>query len=290
MPGPDDTAAYYDRLSLWTAVARWCGYGGGREAGTVHRALVDPRAAGRPTVTRLHDLLIESLPPLSHPRVLDAGCGMAATMLDLAPRLGGEYVGVTLSDAQAAIGRRAVTRAGLDGRVRVLVGNYDDPPAGPFDAIVAIESLAHSTDPPASVAVLARQLAPGGVIAIVDDMPLVAHDPDLETFKHGWRCPALCPHGRYLATFAALGLELVADRDLSPLVIPRSRARIAWLERLNRLAYVVPAPAWRMMLDSYRGGLALERLYRRDLVHYRLLVARRAAGGTAATRPFVDPG
>jgi hypothetical protein len=30
------------------------------------------------------------------------------------------------------------------------------------------------------------------------------------------------------------------------------------------------------MLDSYRGGLALERLYRRKLVQYRLLVACRA--------------
>lgn len=269
-----DTAAYYDRLSAWTTVARWFGYGGGYETQTVHRALIDPRAGGRATPTRLHDLLIESLPPLANPRVLDAGCGMGGTMLDLASRLGGDYVGVTLSPSQAAIGRRAIARAGLADRVRVLVQSYDDPPAGPFDAIIAIESLAHSPDPTTSVTALARQLAPGGVIAIVDDMPLTARDRDLDAFTRGWRCPALFSRDRYVATFSALGLGLLAERDLSPAVAPRSLTRIAWLERLNRLAYALPVPGWRMMLDSYQGGLALERLYRRNLMQYRLLVAR----------------
>jgi SAM-dependent methyltransferase len=259
-------------------VARWVGYGGGRQTQTVHRALIDPRAGGRPTPTRLHDLLIEWLPPRRNPRVLDAGCGMGGTMLDLAARRGGDYVGVTLSESQAAIGRRAIARAGLDHRVRVLVQSYDDPPAGPFDAIIAIESLAHSRHPAVSVTALARQLAPGGVIAIVDDMPQTAHDRDIDTFKHGWRCPVLFSRDQYRAVFGALGLELIADHDLSSSVVSRSLTRILWLERLNRLARAAPLPAWRMMLDSYHGGLALERLYRRRLMQYRLLVARAPQG------------
>ena len=57
-------AAYYDRLALWTAVARVAGYGGGRGTLTVHRALADPLTGGRPTTTRLHDVLAAALPPL----------------------------------------------------------------------------------------------------------------------------------------------------------------------------------------------------------------------------------
>src|SRR5262245_53172259 len=150
------TAVYYDRLSSWTATARYLGYGGGRSALTVHRALADPRAQGRPTPTRLHDLIVEVVTKeiLARPRaigrpprVLDAGCGLAGTMIDLATRVGGEYTGLTLSESQARTARRAIAQRGLSSSVRVLVQDYDAPPDGPFDLVLAIESIAHSPDP-----------------------------------------------------------------------------------------------------------------------------------------------
>jgi hypothetical protein len=59
-------------------------------------------------------------------------------------------------------------------------------------------------------------------------------------------------------------------------VRPRTLVQIARLEALNRLLYrVAPSPAVRALLDSYHGGLALERLYARGLMSYRLLVARK---------------
>ena len=54
-------AGYYDRLLRWNRAARAIGYGGGQSALTVHRALADPRADGRPTFTRLHDIVIGKL-------------------------------------------------------------------------------------------------------------------------------------------------------------------------------------------------------------------------------------
>jgi SAM-dependent methyltransferase len=281
-----DTAAYYDRLSRWTAVSRAFGYGGGRDALTVHRALSDPRADGRATATRLHDLLAESLPPMGRPRVLDAGCGLGGTMIDLAARHGGTFTGLTVSRKQAAIGRRAIARAGLTQQVRIVVQSYDVPPPGPFDLILAIESLAHSPDPAVSVQGLTRRLARGGIIAIVDDMPeqsmVVGHQSpvdDLATFKAGWRCPVLWGAAEYEAAFAARGLSLVTKRDLTPQVRPRSLGQIARLERLNRVLHrAVPSGAWRSLMDAHHGGLALERLYRRGRMKYRLLIARRDAG------------
>jgi hypothetical protein len=91
-------ASYYNRRSRWTRLAQLFGYGGGRDALTVHRALADPAAARRVTSTRLHDLLFESLPPLTNPRVLDAGCGLGGTM---AGRAGGQL-------HRAHVERRAV--------------------------------------------------------------------------------------------------------------------------------------------------------------------------------------
>lgn len=315
------TAAYYDRLSRWTSAARAAGYGGGRGALTVHRFLADPRFDGRPTPTRLHDVLLETLPAppvdpsLAGPRVLDAGCGLAGTMLFLAPRMGGCYTGLTLSHAQARTGRRAIARAGLEASVRIEVGTYDQPPPGvdrrdggdglaAFDLIVAIESLAHSPNPAASLDALVAQLSPGGLLAVVDDMPTPGNTPPsigglndmppsigglkgmpasiagvndaLAIFKSGWQCPVLWTAGQYAAHFAARGLALAADRDLTGDVRPRRPDRIRLLERLNRAAHAaLPLAGWRAVLDSYHAGLALERLYRQGRMQYRLLVARR---------------
>jgi len=273
------TGTYYDRLSRWTTVSGWLGYGGGRETLTVHRALADPRADGKPTPTRLHDVLVESLPPMSSPRVLDAGCGLGGTLLHLASRLGGKLTGLTLSEQQAHVGRAAAVRAGLGDRIDIQVRSYDSPPEQHFDLIVAIESLAHSPDPARSVRALASRLAPGGIMAIVDDKPEPAArgTRDLELFKTGWRLPVLWGSDHYHQALKDAGLTALADHDLTPHVRPRTLGQIQRLEVLNRVVHrLMPNEGFRAMLDSYRGGLALERLYRQALMRYRLLVAQKA--------------
>jgi SAM-dependent methyltransferase len=270
-------ATYYERLGRWNRAARAFGYGGGSTTLTVHRALADPRAGGRTTFTRLHDLLLEALPVRRSMRVLDAGCGLGGTMLALAKARDATCVGLTLSRSQADTANAAAARLGLGSRVRAMVRSYDDPPAGPFDLIVAIESLAHSADPARSVAALAGVLAPGGHIAVVDDMPEAGarSSSDLATFKAGWQCPILWSSQDYLDAFARAGLELHACLDLSPECRPRPRFRIALLMALNRLVRQVPSAGLRQVMDSHMGGLALERLTGAGLMRYRLLIARR---------------
>jgi len=272
---PAATGVYYDRLERWTALARFLGFGGGRETLTVHRALADPRTGGRTTATRLHDLLFESLPAWSAPRVLDAGCGLGGTLLDLASRMGGPFTGLTLSDRQAQIGRRAIARAGLEDRVAIHVGSYDEPRAESFDLIYAIESLAHSPDPAVSVRALAGSLAAGGMLVIVDDMPEAGavETRDLATFKKGWRLPVLWGVDEYATCLRECGLS-VATRDLTSEVRPRTHGQIARLEAINRVAHHLSwSHGLRQMLDSYHGGLALERLYRDRLMSYKLVIA-----------------
>lgn len=272
------TGAYYDRLSHWTAWLTALGYGGGRRTLTAHRALADPRSSGRPTFTRLHDVLAAALPSPLGGRVLDAGCGLGGTMLDLAARGSATFVGLTLSEQQAAVARRAAAKAGLARRIDVRVESYDAPPAGPFDAVIAIESLAHSAQPAATVAALAACLAPGGLLAIVDDVPKPAArgTRDLAIFQSGWRLPALPSAAELDAALERCRLALATDQDLTGDVRPRTLARIARLEALNRALYrVAPTAGLRSMLDSYHGGLALERLYRHGLMNYRFVVARK---------------
>jgi SAM-dependent methyltransferase len=269
---------YYDRLSRWTASAHRLGYGGGHDKLTVHRALADPRAGGRPTVTRLHDVLLAALPAPPSGHVLDAGCGLGGTMLDLAGRCSARFTGVTLSERQAAVGRAAAAKAGLAGRVAIEVGSYDSPPQGPFDLAIAIESLAHSPHPETSIGAIVARLTPGGRLAIVDDMPepKARGTRDLAWFQSGWQAPVLPGAAELRAMLAGLGLAIVVDRDLTHELRHRTLARIAQLEKLNRvLRRFAPSGAVRELLDSYRGGLALERLYRFALMRYRLIVVEK---------------
>ena len=275
--------AYYDRLARWTGWARGFGYGGGRDALTVHRTLADPRAGGRPTATRLHDLLLDALPSPPTGAVLDAGCGLGGTMLDLAARSSATFTGLTLSERQAAIGRRAAAQAGFGNRIAIHVASYDSPPDGPFELAIAIESLAHSPNPAASIAAIAARLEPGGCLAIADDVPKpdAAGTRDLDAVQVRLAAPCAArrsgPRG---------GDRKLRPRGrLGPRPHGRASAAHARGDRTPRSPEPSAAPnravgRLRALLDSYRGGLALERLYRHSLMSYRLVVglpARRKA-------------
>lgn len=269
---------YYDRLGRWTQVSRLFGYGGGRDTFTVHRALADPSQGGAPTFTRLHDLLLEHIPAGAPLRMLDAGCGLGGTMMAIAAARDATCVGVTLSAAQAQAANAEAERRQQADRVQAVVCSYDSPPAGPYDVVVAIESLAHSPEPARSVAALAQALAPGGVLLVVDDMPEPAAQgtADLRTFKDGWQCPVLWSLADYRSACDRHGLTC-AVVDLTPQARPRPLRTIALLMWLNWAVSWVPSEGVRHMLASYRGGLALERLTRRGLIRYQLLVARKPA-------------
>ncbi len=252
----------------------------GEDAHPVHRALTDP-AGGPPSPFVIHRLMLEGLALPPAPRVLDAGCGYGATMLDLAPRLGGDWTGLTLSEAQRARGSAVIAAAGLADRVRILVQSYDAPPPGPFDLILGIESLIHSADPPATIAALAARLAPGGYLVMVDDMPEAEMPAEAEArlalFRRYWRCPVAPTRAGWVAALQAAGLALVREQDLNPLLRVRGMAEAA-----PRLA-ALNTPRMRLLralglgvrAEAEIGGIMLETLQTDGFLRYRLLAARK---------------
>ncbi|MGC4082584.1 MAG: hypothetical protein QM736_10850 [Vicinamibacterales bacterium] len=112
---------------------------------------------------------------------------------------------------------------------------------------------------------------------IVDDMPepLATGTADLARFKAGWQCPVLWTAADYRQALSALGLGVVREMDLTGDVRPRPLVMITVLTILNRLARLVPSAPFQHVMDSHRGGLALERMTHRGQMRYRLLVARK---------------
>ena len=271
-------ARYYrwlDRLSWFAERRGEAGHG----ALPVHRALADP-AGGEASPFVIHRLMLEGLDLPAAPRALDAGCGYGATMLDLAPRLGGDWTGLTLSAVQAARGMAEIAARGLASRVRIEVRSYDAPRAGPYDLAYGIESLIHSADPTRSIANLAGALVPGGHLVIVDDMPEehlpAAAQARFDRFRRFWRCPVAPSRAGWIAAGRAAGLSPVAERDLNPLLRVRGLAEltpvIAALERRARLPRLF---GFGVRLEAEIGGRLLETLQSDGFVRYRVLVLRK---------------
>jgi SAM-dependent methyltransferase len=252
----------------------------GNAAQPVHRALRDPDG-GEPSPLVLHRLMLNGLTLPPAPRVLDAGCGYGASMLDMAPGLGGDWLGISLSEVQVRRGMEEVAARGLAGQVRLAVASYDAPLTGEFDWIFGIESLIHSPDPMATIHNLARSLAPGGALMVVDDMPEEDLSPqqaaDVALFKRCWRCPVAPSRAGWLRAFAAAGLVLSHEADFTALTIPRPAAELAPM-----MAARARQARWKRLLGlGYRseadlGGMMLETLLSTGVIRYRMLVARRA--------------
>ena len=247
----------------------------------VHRALADPDG-GPPSPLVIHRLMLAGLSLPQAPRVLDAGCGYGATLLDLAPEVGGDWTGLTLSPEQASRGNAALAMAGQADRARIVVRSYDTPPPGPFDLIYGIESLIHSADPAATLQGLAACLAPGGYLLVVDDMPEPGLPPEaaarLAEFKHCWRCPVAPDLTGWLAALRQAGLECLSGQDLNPLLQLRSPPELApRLARLRRQSWLARRLGLGVRAEAEIGGILLENLQTEGWVRYRLLVARRKA-------------
>ena len=94
-------------------------------------------------------ILAEVLPP-SPALVLDAGAGTGALSL-LAAELGHDVTALDLSSGMLAQAQRKATERGLEGRMRFVVGSVDEPPEGPFDAVIERHVLWTVPDPVAAL-------------------------------------------------------------------------------------------------------------------------------------------
>lgn len=274
-------ARYYKWLDRWVRWSRLVRPYSGFDSFTVHRLLDDP-ATGENGPLVLHRLMLEGVAIPDEPRVLDAGCGYGGTALDLQPRIGGRWLGLTISPVQAGRAQAEARRRGLDGRVRFQLQSFDDPLDGVFDLVIAIESLVHSSDPSWTVANLASRLAPGGHFVLVDDMPAdIVPDEfkaDLEEAQRMWRCPVMPSERGWRTVFGAAGLDVIRSDDLSPLVYHRPVQEMTRLiERDRRRARWLGWTGLRTIPEANIGGLLLERLAVAGVMQYRVLVGRKRA-------------
>lgn len=192
----NEIAEYFDR----TAADAWAKLTSDAPLGRI-RATV---RAGR---ERMRATLLDWLPrELAGRRVLDAGCGTGLLAIEAARR-GAHVVAIDLSPTLIAVAReRYAARGQADrghGRIEFRSGDMTDDSLGPFDHVVAMDSLIHY---PASEAV--RLLA-----------RWAQWQPDSMLFTHAPRTPLL-------AAMHATG-RLFPRGNRSPSIVPVSASALA---------------------------------------------------------------
>jgi SAM-dependent methyltransferase len=273
----------YDWLSRFNLLTNMAMFGAATADLTMHKTLqvqgdAAPSYTGAARRLWINDLALDAAEPGPEPRVLDAGCGFGGTIFRWHERTGGRYDGLTLSPVQHRLAVREARRRGIDRECRFHLRSYDDPIAERYDAIVSIEALVHSPAFADTLQNLLKALRPGGKLVLAEDIPLpeAEGDSDLEKMRQHWGLARIPNEDSYRVAIEANGLRVLHDTDYSEGFLTSSPDKLAKLEaRYVRLYDLIPMEGPRFVLAAFLGGLALERLYQKRLVRYRLLVLQR---------------
>jgi cyclopropane-fatty-acyl-phospholipid synthase len=226
-------------------------------------------------------------------RLLDVGCGWGSMAMHAAQHHGARVVGVTISEAQAALARSRVEEAGLSDRVDIRVQDYRDIHDGPFDAISSIGMFEHVGEQQMTeyLTDLHELVRPGGRVL---NHAISRPDPDdragvaPKSFMGRYVFPdaALLEVGTVVTAMARTGFEVRDVHSLREHYALTLRAWVANLEaswdEAQRLVGPGRARIWRL----YLAGCALGFEAGRTAIHQVLAVRTGETGvsGMPATR------
>ncbi len=254
---------------------------------TVHKKLDFSRSSSLQDYIG-HDInhLVQSLPLglNAESRILDAGCGHGGTLAKLIDTYDCQGIGISLSPSQIETARTLFP----DQRASFLVGNYDEPPAGPFDLIITIESLIHSADLALSYQALSSRLTDKGYLLIVEDVFISPHRNSVtdayfspNQLQQLWCLQKLYTDTEHLTAAQEAGLQLSSKtglhvEDLSECVIHRETQKLRRDILTSRLiTRLLPKSRLKTALEAAIGGYILEYFYATGLATYKLMVFER---------------
>jgi SAM-dependent methyltransferase len=226
--------------------------------------------------------LIDALAAGPAALVADVACGPGASALQAATQTGCQVVGVDLSPACIERASAAALAAGLDGRVRFVVGDAERLPLADSSVAGVLCECALCTFPDKAAAAreIARVLRPGGKLALSDMTADSDRLPHALRSLDGWI--ACVSDARALGEIAAL----LADAGLEVIVSERhDEALHAMVDRADgrlRLARALGAGQPPELADSMRRALTVVSAAREaiadEALGYGTVIARKSRG------------
>ena len=115
--------------------------------------------------------MIAQLDGSQHHRILDVATGTADVAIQTIRRTDARHVtGIDLSEGMLEVGRRKVTRHGMDDRIELLQGDSENLPFpdDSFDAVTASFGVRNFENLEAGLSEMLRVLRPGGKLVILE--------------------------------------------------------------------------------------------------------------------------
>jgi tocopherol O-methyltransferase len=160
-------------------------------------------------------------------QILDAGCGVGDAAGWLVQNAEVQVLGINIVAEQLQRAETIAHAQGLAGRLRFELRDFHTTglASGSFDAIWALESLCHSSQPAAFFAEARRLLRTGGRLIIADRFLLAAagnsnEQQVLRNWMRDWAMPALLSSSAACELAREHGFCEVLLEDLSALVRP----------------------------------------------------------------------
>jgi cyclopropane-fatty-acyl-phospholipid synthase len=223
-------------------------------------------------------------------RLLDVGCGWGGLVVLAAREYGVQATGITLSVRQAELARERAEAAGVSDRVRIVLRDYRELPAGEtFDAIVSVGMSEHvgAAGMTGYFRAVSAVLRPGGVFlnhAIGQGVRPRGHRGPSFIDRHVFPDADIPPLPAVAAAAEDAGLEV---RDVENLREHYALTLRHWVRRLEarreEARREVDEPTyrtWRLYMAGSAHGFARSRL-----ALYQVLLSKNLADGTAGLPP-----
>jgi ubiquinone/menaquinone biosynthesis C-methylase UbiE len=181
-------------------------------------------------------------------RVLDVGCGVATTAVEIAGRYGAEVTAVDISPLMLDRAEANVRAAGVADRVRISEGDilsleYDDDS---FDVVIA-EAVTMFVDRPIAAKELARVASPGGRVLATEFLWRTPPPTEAKEIFLGQVCPGLefDTVEDWVALYEIAGLsELETETGPFDMMTPKAFLRDEGFARSARImGHVAARPA-----------------------------------------------
>lgn len=219
----------------------------------------------------LMDWLVSQIPFSNKDYILDAGCGTGFTLFYLHKLFGCRGLGISISPDEIKYAQKACEDRNLDPYFEFKHEDYQNHHSGPYSKIITIESLKHAPDLKKSIKNLLGMLMKRGRMIIIDDF-VIAESEEFIKQKKLWNSPGFTNIEIYKEIINSSGSFEYRVIDMTSFV----HSRPIWI--LNLLYFILsiiknitPRKVVRN-IDTYLGGLMLEKLYANKQVKYMALL------------------